>query len=83
MKLSDFITDKNGDGDECRLAGWIVIAIGIIYGVIKGFMGEPDWTGVTVLTGIGTLLFGGGIIGDKVKPTTPPASGPGPGIPGS
>jgi hypothetical protein len=73
MKFSDFITDKNGDGDECRLAGWIVIAIGVGYGVIKGFLGAPDWTGFSVLTGFGTLLFGGGLLGDKVKPTASPA----------
>ncbi len=72
MKFSDFITDKNGDGDEARLAGWIFIAFGLVYGVVKGFLGSPDWTGFATLTGFGVLLFGGGLLGDKVKPTEPP-----------
>jgi hypothetical protein len=85
MKLSDFITDKNGDGDECRLAGWIVIGIAILYGVIKGLLRDPDWTGFAALTGFGVLLFGGGLLGDKVKPNAaPPApKDTGAGIPGS
>lgn len=75
MKFSDFITDKNGDGDEMRLAGWLFILLGAAYGIIKGFLGSPDWTGFTALTGFGTGLLFGGLLGDKVKPTVPPASG--------
>lgn len=70
MKFTDFITDKNGDGDEFRLAGWIVIAMGVVYGIAKGVLGTPDWTGFSVLTGFGLALFAGGLAGDKVKPTT-------------
>jgi hypothetical protein len=74
MKISDFITDKNGDGDEFRLAGCIIIAIAVVYGVVKGILGSPDWAGFSVLTGFGSLLFSGGLIGDKVKPTEPTES---------
>ncbi len=69
MKVSDFITDKNGDGDEFRVAGLIVVALGIAYGIIKGFLGVSDWQGFAALTGFGTLIMSGGLIGDKVKPT--------------
>ncbi len=63
--LYDFITDKNGDGDECRFFG---IAF-LVYGAIFAWH-HPDATATTTeLIGTGILLLGGGLLGDKVKPT--------------
>jgi hypothetical protein len=65
MSLLDFITDKNGSGDEKRLLGIVFL----IYAGVFAWFHPSEATSIGVIAGIGTGLLLGGVLGDKVSPT--------------
>jgi hypothetical protein len=62
----DLVTDKNGEGDDKRLAGWIFLAAALL-SVFWILPGRVDCA--AFLAGTGTTLLFGGVLGDKVSPT--------------
>ena len=61
--LYDFISDKNGDGDEKRVWGSVLIVSGLVKAL---FLGDVDGGNTLILTGGGFL--GGAALADAIKP---------------
>ena len=69
MTFLDFITDKNGDGDEFRVLGWIFLLGALGYGIYTGVTKTFDVAGFAAIAAAGTTLLYGGAVGDRIKPT--------------
>jgi len=52
------ITDALKRPEPKAVMGIIFLVAALVYGLVRGFQGKPDWIGFTAMATVGTALLG-------------------------